>query len=89
MTIAPWLVVKVAIDVPTCDARVGGLPTDRAAGWSVGEYAQLMVPPTLVGVVAARLFALAHALRTNNAIATTNAGANRECRLRWRTNNSF
>jgi len=65
------------------------LPTDRAADWPVGEYAQLIVPPTVVGVVAARLCALAHALTPIIVIVSTSAGMNRECRLGWRTNNSF
>src|ERR1700722_1394142 len=74
ITIAPWLVVNVATGVPSCDARVGGVPTDRAGDRPVGEYAQLIVPPTVVGVVAARLFALAHALTPTIVIASTSAG---------------
>jgi hypothetical protein len=62
ITITPWFVVNVAVGVPSCVARVGGVPTDFAAV-PPGEYAQLIVPPTVVGVVAARLFALAHAVK--------------------------
>ena len=78
MTIAPWFVVNVATYVPSCDARVGGVPTDRAGVPPVGEYAQLIVPPTVLGVVAARLCALAHALRLTIVSASASAGRNRE-----------
>jgi hypothetical protein len=78
ITIAPWFVVNVATYVPSCDARVGGVPTDRAAVPPVGEYAQLMVPPTVLGVVAARLCALAHALRPIIVRASASAGRKNE-----------